>query len=130
MGAWGLVLLVPIYMHPALAVFSACMAVPLLADNHFKAFMAIHLGADVFRKRALEFAQVAGPRMYVAAITASRLCWLGLSALLIVLSRGLGDLLYWVGAGLATANVITILSAMSFVRRYLPPRAPAPEHAA
>lgn len=106
------------YVHPAMAVFAASMTLPLLGQKHFQAAIAEALGADTYQEHALEFIRVAGCGPYLRGAAASGVPWIAFGVVLLTVSGGQNDLLYWTASGLTTAHVIGFLSAVHVALRF------------
>lgn len=106
------------YAYPGFGPFAAALAVTLLADNHLRASMAVSFGPELFHERITEFVRRSGSAAFLRATVPSQLLHLSLAALLVGLSGGSRDWIYWVALGFASAHVLNILSTLSFAFKY------------
>ena len=116
--AWFSMLLWAVYAYPGLGPFAAAMTVTLFADSYTHAALAACVGQEVFHSRVVELLRCGGVTRYLLASLGSRLLHLALAVLLVGLSAGPVDWVYWAALGLASAQVLAMVSVVYFALKH------------
>jgi hypothetical protein len=115
--AWLALLLLVTYLLPPMGIWGVGVVVPLLADQHWLAWLANAVGPEPLLKGLEATVRRTGTARYLLVASTQQALHAALGLLLVAVSPGRNSWEYWLGYGIVSSAGLGVLPHLLLVRR-------------